>query len=1120
MLHIIYGRGGCGKTAALLRSLPRNDGQAALFLVPETASHMTERRLSETLGDASSRFCEVLTFRRLAQRIFTVAGGLARQSPDDGARILFMYDAFQRVRRSAKVYTNLTRSCRLLGELLALYDECAAGCADAKRLAETSVQCPGLLHDKLADLSLLYGSYEQGVRETLADPRDLLERVRDLAVQSGFFTGKTVFLDGFEGFTPREWALLEVVFSQCRDVWAAFSGDSVACDEDSVFFKPMHTCSILARIAENHSHSVEYIRLSPREDRPRDASYLEAYFEDYAASSYTGVPQIVQLHTAPTPQDEYTAAAAEILRLTRENGLRYRDCAVVTPSEDGMQTLTELLGRCGVPYFLSEKTDLLSTSVCAMAVYALEAVAEGLKTEDVLAYLKTGMTSLAPADLDLLENYLLVRKIRSFATDTPWTGHPDGFLEEFTPDDAARLEHLNELRVQVRTPLAALRERTTGVTPAIEKARALYDFLETVGLPECCLTRAEERENAGDRTGADLYRQLWDILCRALDSFASVLGNKPLDLPTFASLFRLTLTQYSAGVIPSALDRVHVGSLETLQTHSAKAVFVVGLTDDAYPGNTAGAGLLTDAERDRLDAMGLELSVTADGRERARRFAFYTTFYTPDTLLWYSCPQADAAGKQLRPSSAFARLSALLPETPVTEVTAASAALSSPVSALEYALSRENAEAKAALHWFEEQKDYARQVRQFSHETLRGPLYSPALRDALYGARPRLSASGLDRFFDCRYHFFLQNGLKLDERRPAEFDSPAIGSFLHYVLQHTVEDIHNHYENWKAAGKARVLAIGRQYAEQYIEERLKGALQGNARFARQLARVRLALNTLLGSLYDEFSVCLFEPKDFELSFSTHDVLGSVEIPLGEGRFAVLSGKVDRVDGFLHDGMLYIRVVDYKSAVHAFSFTDVKNGLSMQLPLYLFVLQNRAERYARLHPELPPSTPLVPAGIMYVPVGSPFAAVDKPPEDDAEVKAVHAKKDKRTGLFLADNTILNAMNPRAGDDFIPVSFKSDGSYKANAPVAEPQEFRKLEKHVRQMLAVMGKELTAGKNEANPRLIAGGRTSCTNCPYAAVCRFDPLVEFYRRLEKVSQEEFFAAIPDSEEGGNPNV
>ena len=56
-----------------------------------------ERRLCAIGGNQVSRYAEVLSFTRMAGRVFTVTGGLAAPTLDAGGRLLLMYAALQAV---------------------------------------------------------------------------------------------------------------------------------------------------------------------------------------------------------------------------------------------------------------------------------------------------------------------------------------------------------------------------------------------------------------------------------------------------------------------------------------------------------------------------------------------------------------------------------------------------------------------------------------------------------------------------------------------------------------------------------------------------------------------------------------------------------------------------------------------------------------------------------------------------------------------------------------------------------------------------------------------------------------------------------------------------------------
>lgn len=92
MVTIYTGRAGGGKTEALLSAMGEGAraGRRQLLIVPEMLSHESERRLLQSQGNPIARFAEVLTFKRLAQRVLG-EGGHPPALLDGGGRVLAMH---------------------------------------------------------------------------------------------------------------------------------------------------------------------------------------------------------------------------------------------------------------------------------------------------------------------------------------------------------------------------------------------------------------------------------------------------------------------------------------------------------------------------------------------------------------------------------------------------------------------------------------------------------------------------------------------------------------------------------------------------------------------------------------------------------------------------------------------------------------------------------------------------------------------------------------------------------------------------------------------------------------------------------------------------------------------
>ena len=104
----------------------------------------------------------------------------------------------------------------------------------------------------------------------------------------------------------------------------------------------------------------------------------------------------------------------------------------------------------------------------------------------------------------------------------------------------------------------------------------------------------------------------------------------------------------------------------------------------------------------------------------------------------------------------------------------------------------------------------------------------------------------------------------------------------------------------------------------------------------------------------EFAASQFVPYAFEQKVGMGDGIAPIQIPLNRGTLSII-GVVDRVDVFEKDGAKYLRVVDYKTGKKEFSFDLIRNGIDIQMLMYLYALQQN----------LFPNRTCLPAGVQYI-----------------------------------------------------------------------------------------------------------------------------------------------------------
>lgn len=1087
MVRLILGRAGSGKTTRLLENVRTRSAAGVtgqIFLVPEQFSLNAERALCRVCGNAISLSAEVLTFRNLATRVFEELGGCAGAFLDPGGRMLTMYLAVQNVQSLLRVYDQTGLRPEFLMRLIAMSDELKA-CRIDPAVLMMPVDAGGTLSDKLHDIVCITGAYDALMTAELHDPADRMTALANVLRGSGYFHGRTVYLDGFNGFTEAELDVLDVIFSEAEQVEIALCTDSLHDTKAGadLFSHVRQTIAAICRRCEQAGVRWEAdlsAVASQRFLRPDgDLATVEKNLYDYTAAVRSTEPDgSIRLYEADSVYTECEAAAAQIKALLMR-GWRQREIAVVTRDLNTYgRTAQIVFQKYGLTVFLDAAQDVSQTTLFRLLVTALEIAANGCSLARMLRLIKTGLAGITLEEADRLEQYAVFWNINGTAwlSQTGFTANPSGYGQAM--DDKARetLAAINALRLRVAEPLLRLIEDGRNQT-ARARATALYAYAETLILPDA------------------VEAPLWDAFCACLDQIVMILGETPLRDDQFAALFRLLITQYSVGRLPTTADSITVGDALRSRADRPRAVLVLGAADGVFPPSLPEDGILTQADRRRLaDDYGIRLAPANEERVVWEQLIAYQTLAAPSEFLWLSW------AKPSQPSYLINRIRTLLPQLPIASEAADGALFrtfaQTPCEELAAASLRPHGadalsvSARDALQDLEDRDVLQRSVLAAYAE--RGRLRSPETTRLLYGTEPVLTAYRVERFQGCRFSYFAQYGLKLQPDLPASFDAMETGNFLHYVLEKTSGDIvaSGGFAGDRAELLARLEESARRHIDEYMETCLGGVANLSPRLRYTLERLtRTAMNVLRG-LVDEFSVSKFLPVGFEVPLEANDQ--PMRWDAG-GETVLISGRVDRIDLWEVDGVRYVRVVDYKSGTKNFSYSEIENGVGIQLLLYLFAVAAK-------------DSAMRPAGVLYKPIGgrsTPLRPGLSPEAMADEARQAHCSK----GILLDDDGVILAMEavaPGEHERFLPVSI--DGGVVKRSrrqPLVSMKQFGILKGHIARLLRETKHEIQSGSIDCNPTAEA-----CRFCNFRRLCRFDPTNgrDFWRETFTANSDAFY--------------
>lgn len=1076
MLHLLLGRDWTENRNVVLGRISKdikNRQGNRILMVPELISHETERRLCMAAGDTASRYAEVLSFTRLARRVADTMGSAAKECLDSGGRVVAMASAARQLSSRLKAYGAVETRPEFLTGLVDAVDEFKRCCISSQDLKGAAMQTEGSLAQKLEELALLMEAYDSLCSRGKRDPRDQMTWLLEQLENGDFGENHVFYIDGFPDFTRQNLAILEHLIKVSPSVTVSLNCDR-AGSSLMAFEKAGSTASELLACARRAGVEAKVEMVKPAEmplSPVRDALF-QGYLPKEAAK---GV-----LHTCRGKSAyEVCMDAARRVQNMVIQGARYRDIALVCTDMAVYQPLVELIfGRFHIPVYQSGTEEILQKSVISTVLTALDAALSGFDQKNTLRYFHSALSPLSLEDCDQVENYAILWGIRGQKWTVPWKNHPDGLSGKQSEESEERLARLNEVRSLAITPLERLQQGFREAKNLRGQVMALYGFLEDISLAENLAKMAEELDAAGDNRSAQILNQLWEILLSALEQMHDVLGETYWDSDSFTRLLRLLLSQYDVGTIPPVLDAVQMGPVTAMRCNQQKHLILLGAEEGKLPGYTGSTGVLTDQERVMLRNLGVLLTGGAMEGVQAEFAEIYGVFCGAMESIRVYC-----AGDQ--PSFVFLRLAELAGgEEGIPE--GFSFATADPFEAGAY-LARWNGEAQAEKLGVRE--DYEEFCRRRDYSL--GKVDRKTIR-ALYGDTLNLSASQIDRQAECRLSYFLKYGMRAQERKEAAIDPAEFGTYVHDVLEKTCKTVKT-MGGFHKVSLEETESIAHRFSEEYARERFSSL--DSQRVTYLFRRNVQELNMVVAELWQELRNAAFEPADFEVNFGGEEGLPAISVPNGKMN-AILRGFIDRMDVWDSGGSLYYRVVDYKTGKKDFDYCDVFNGVGLQMLLYLFALRESGHEALGSRP--------VPAGVQYFPARVPYLPAEgRLTEEEACQQRMASWK--RKGLLLADEAVLQAMEPGEKPQRMNYSVKKDG---LTGDVASREQLILLKDYIWKTLAAMVEDIASGNVQPNPYTRGSSHDACAYCPYGSICHKET-VEGRRNYKTMTAQRFWEEI-----------
>lgn len=1095
------------------RRVKQPEARRQVIIVPEQYTLGTENQYMKWTGETGMIQVEVLSFSRLAHRIFLETGGKDRVFINDQGIHMFLRKILKEQQSNLSTYDHMVQRKGFIDALAKEIDECKQYHITPELLWQQSKihEKNDSVAGKLRDIAIIYEKMDEALKGKFLHKEDRMEAFRNQLSDSNWMKKTDFWVDGFFSYTPNMLRSLEVLGEYAEELNVTVYG---GMNEEKI--QKNASYKQISRLKNYFSYkggewkkvSVEEMVESSR--KASDLEHLKSFFYSLPVKPYQEVPESIEIFAAGNDEAELMWTALSIQNLVQEKGYRYRDIAVLCPNlEQRRKSVRRIMKLHQIPAYMDEKRNIRNHPLMILVLRGLEVLGNHYPLNGMMAYVKTGYAGLEHEEVEELENFCLRYGIKG----SKWKRN----FGEFIQDE--KDERIEKWRQKIMDPLEELSRGLEGSNTVKEKTTSVFHWLERLQIPEIIekeMQRAVHREAFEQRQE---YGQLWNELIGLMDQMVEMMGDARISHKEYIEILEAGIESMEIGTIPSTLDQVFVGTIERSRVNSIKCLFLIGANDGVIPAGLSEDSLLLPLEKEAMAQSGCTIGVTPEEREEQEMFYIYLSLVKPRDTLYISYSLANEEGVAKRPSIVLDRLQALFPSlelqddlVPTPEMTKRQ--ITRPLNTFMKLASeiRKGMDGERideiwmdAYRWFYDHpnwKESAEQmVESYDFRNSSKPL-SSLESQALFGKPLKASVARLEKYGKCPFSHFVQYGLKPAERKQYDIQPVELGNFLHKALDEFADQVKKNEQSWHDLKLEECDQIMEEILDPLLQGFKHGVFASSNRYTYAGKRMKQVGKTAVRTMVQQIQKGEFIPTHHEVTFGWDGIWPALQYKDNEQTITSLEGRIDRMDTYYKEGNYYYRVIDYKTGTKDLSLQEMYYGLQLQLPIYLqAVLEAQKQQIQANH---------YPAGIFYYQLDDPMIETNS--IEASKIYGEWIQETKLKGLTLKDATLVEAMDPHISNssDILPVGLKKDGDFTASSKVATMEEFDCLLQHVQDHVIKMAQSILSGDISIQPIEFDGLR-ACQYCDFLSVCQFDPTLSGnkVKYLPTIKKEEVLQKI-----------
>ncbi len=961
-MHLYYSTDSEILTECCLRELNEHSQddptRRAFLLVPESMKADLEREYLERHNRRGLMMAEVLSFRRLAHRLFSEAGGLAVKRLSPAGKTLLLQEILQKKENSSaeakekgQAFSSFPRFVGRPGFISELssvlgdfsrYNIAAEDLIRASAAAETKI-----MKEKFSDFSLLLMRYQEALAtHELVDPDHDLDRLIDLLEDTNkiarlsFLQDTSIWVLGFgqtRAFTSQELKILELLQKTCKKLTLTVSLDQLELKGAG---------DRTERSDPVYSHGLD----AARQIQGISAGKLE--LKRFEAEKKE--PDIYSVY-AVNPREELRFVFGSIRDILHNSDLNRRDIGIALADPDSYyDLLSATAATYDLPIFIDKGSKLTHSSFIRYLDALLEYLLEKPGLDKIVIYLRSCLGIYPKTLIDSFENLCLSKGLIT-ARD----------FDRFDADEQLKVGLISQqeylLWQQIKAELKTIdqlgvkiRQKRLGVN----KLDLLYQWLIlSENIRDILKDRIEQLRSKGETEAALILAKSWNHWLKFRDEAKRILKNLQLSQQDFTRLIRAALTGFRHNSIPIGIDRIRIGDLGQMASFPVQVLFIVGTNQENFPAKSSEEGYLRDSERVLLeDSSQKKFPNRKQDLPLAREWQIRQLLNNARKKLYISTASLSSEERSLLQLEMEEQKGAkkIVLSTPLA-FSSVWNSLKSLKRALNLTLSDQSLKEQLEINWLIKLEA----ILQLDKEIKIGPgtdaepenlALPPEQVKQLVLPYKTTSVSQLQKYNACPYSYFNSYLLRLQERDVWQPAAREQGSILHALLEISISEL------IKELGQAKSSAEKGDKTKGWFNALTPDKL-------RELFELAISTSKLssfsLPEVRGQMKQRILNYAATTLSLTADQMLRDSSYPVAvEWRFPIkdqanllleandwqlqLKGVIDRID----QGENGFTLIDYKRGQTDISYAEITAGLNIQLPLYMKV-------YRHLYPEQNP-----------------------------------------------------------------------------------------------------------------------------------------------------------------------